>query len=102
MKVAIQLAQLLRYTKTVVVELPDDYLEKNGGKLQRNNPDWNVDGMILEEIASEVYAEEESDDWEIDAFWGATEGTHNIGLPVNAVFGEPDYRVLEDGTVEKV
>jgi len=100
MKVAIQLAQLLRYTKTVVVELPDNYIEKNGGKLQKNNPDWNVKGMILEEIASEAYCEDDEDGWEIDAFWGAEEGTHSV---VNmSASGEPDYRVLDNGTVEGV
>lgn len=90
MKVAIQLAQLLRYTKTVVVDISDDYM----GIFKEP-----IKNIIINDLASEIYVEDESDNWDIDAFWGAEEGTHSV---VNmTASGEPDYRVLDDGTVER-
>ncbi len=98
MKVKIQLAQLLRYTKNVVVELPDDYLSKR--KIVFGGGDEWLEELVFGDIASEIYSQDESDDWEIDSSWGAEEGTHSL-IEKN-IGDEPDYRVLDDGIVERV
>ena len=98
MKVAIQLAQLFRYTKRVVVELPDDYLSKR--KVVFGVGDGWLEALVFSDIGRVIYDQDESDNWEVDSSWGAEEGTHSL-IEKN-ISDKPDYRVLDDGIVEKV
>jgi hypothetical protein len=98
MKVSIQLAELLRFTKTVVVELPDNYLSKCKDKYGGGD-EW-LEALVMGDIASEIYAQDESDDWEIDASWGAEQGTHSV-IQKDILGVSPDYYVLSDGTVKR-
>ena len=75
-KFRVKLAQLVRETATVIVEIPDDQ------KLE------------LRRRLSEVYEKEAGEaNWEIDADWGTDEGSHYVlgPAPDDAV---PDF-VLE-------
>jgi hypothetical protein len=92
MKIAIQLAMMIRMVKTVVVEVPDNYVEENES---------------LGPLMTKVYEEDEGEDFEVDDMWGAEEGTHAL-VKLNAE-GSPDYRLVaeaayvdEGGKVEKV
>jgi hypothetical protein len=85
MKISIQLAELRRFTKNITVDVPVNLVKQLG----------------IQHVASEIYHFDEEDDWQMDDSWGAEEGTHGL-IAMNVLWVSADYRVLEDGTVEKV
>jgi hypothetical protein len=63
--VRVQLAQIMRTVKTVIVEVPDNY------------ESW-TEGEKKEALCS-LYDADNGLDFEIDETWGADEGTHAFG-----------------------
>jgi hypothetical protein len=84
-KVGVELAMLVRMTKHVVVEVPEDF---------------EVDSDKASDFLSEVYEVDDGDGFEMDDSWGCEEATHYLHeLPKDQDL-KPDYKLV-DGVVEK-
>jgi len=84
-KIAIELAMLVRQTKIVTVEVPDDF------------DSWTESAQ--EDLMGAVYAEDEGVGFDLDSQWGCEEGTHSL---VGKSNDAPEWRVDEDLCPEKI
>jgi len=72
-KVVVELAMLVRQTKTVIVAVPDNCSATDDA------------------IAAAVWRADDGHGFEDDNAWGCQEGTHDVFIPERAC--APDYRI---------
>ena len=101
MKLVIELARLVRQTKVVYVEVPDDLLKPGVGQEAE-----------LRDLMQAAYEEDEGDDFALDCNWDCEEGTHALlaalrgpyPKPINGHADRPAQFILRErgGEVETV
>lgn len=89
-KITVEIAMLVRRTKTVVVEVPDDFSS------------WPED--LQNDLCKDIYDDDDGQDgWEPDDEWGCEEGTHAVigeESPEFQIAGNTEYKAtVEDGEI---